>query len=129
MNCFCGMVDQRKVNLISSLDHCQRPSPSKISDTPEAGFAPAQNLSSGLVEWSCAVVTITTPSIYHYLHYHYNQLFKMFLWNPFWEFSDFLHNDSVLVTLKRNRAWLFEQILFWGFGAKRAKNVPKMKFF
>ena len=54
MNCFCGMVDQQKAfGLISSRDHCQRSSPSRISDT--------QNLSSGLVEWSCAVVITTTP--------------------------------------------------------------------
>ena len=62
INCFCGMVDRRKVfSLISSWDHCQRSSPSRISDTPRAGFEPAQNLSSGLVEWSCAVVITTTP--------------------------------------------------------------------
>ena len=48
VNCFCGMVDQRKtVNLISSHDHCQRSSPSGISDMPRAGIEPAQNLSSG----------------------------------------------------------------------------------
>ena len=51
MNCFCGMVDRRKAfSLISSRDHCQRSSPSRISDTPRAGFKPAQNLSSGFVE-------------------------------------------------------------------------------
>ena len=51
MNCFCGMVHQRKTfSLISSRDHCQRSSPSRISDTPRAWFEPAQNLSSGLVE-------------------------------------------------------------------------------
>ena len=51
MNCFSGMVDQRKAfSLISSWDHCQRSSPLQISDTPQAGFEPAQNLSSGLVE-------------------------------------------------------------------------------
>ena len=51
MNCFCGLVDQRKVfSLIFSTDHCQRSSPSQISDTLRAGFEPAQNLSSGLVE-------------------------------------------------------------------------------
>ena len=62
MNCFCGMVDLRKVfSLISSRDHCQRSSPSWISDTPRAGFEPVQKLSSGLVEWSCAVVISTTP--------------------------------------------------------------------
>ena len=34
MNCFCGMVDRRKtLSLISSQDHCQRSSPSRISDT------------------------------------------------------------------------------------------------
>ena len=51
LNCFCGMVDQRKVfSLISSRDHCHRSSPLQISDMPRAGFEPAQNLSSGLVE-------------------------------------------------------------------------------
>ena len=63
MNCFCGMVDRRKVlSLISRQDHCQRSSPSRFSDTPRAGFEPAQNLSLGLVESSCAVV-ITTSSL------------------------------------------------------------------
>ena len=48
MNFFCRMVDRRKVfSLISSWDHCQRSSPSRISDTPRARFEPAQNLSSG----------------------------------------------------------------------------------
>ena len=61
MNCFCGMADRRKVlSFISSRDHCQRSSPSQISGTPRAGFEPAQNLSSGLVEWSCAVVITTS---------------------------------------------------------------------
>ena len=51
MNRFCGMVDRLKaISVISSRDHCQRSSPSRISDTPRAGFEPAQNLSSGLVE-------------------------------------------------------------------------------
>ena len=57
MNCFCGMFDWWKVlSLISSWDHCQRSSQSQISNMPWAGFEPVQNLSSGLVEWSCAVV-------------------------------------------------------------------------
>ena len=54
MNCFCGMVDRRNAfSLISNRDHCQRSSPSRISS--------AQNLSSGLVEWRCAILTTTTP--------------------------------------------------------------------
>ena len=62
MNRFYGMVDRRKLfSLISSRDHCQRSSPSRISDTPRAGFEPAQNLSSGFVEWSCVVVITTAP--------------------------------------------------------------------
>ena len=62
MNCFYGMVDRRKTfSLISSRDHCQRSSPSRISDTPQEGFGPAENLSSGLIEWICAVVITTTP--------------------------------------------------------------------
>ena len=59
---FCGMADLWKTfGLISSWDHCQRSSPSQISDILWTGFEPAQNLSSGLVEWSCAVVITTTP--------------------------------------------------------------------
>ena len=51
MNCFFGMVDRRKaLNFISSQDHCQRSSPSRILDTLRAGLEPAQNLSSGFVE-------------------------------------------------------------------------------
>ena len=62
MNCFCGMVDRRKeFSLISSRDHCQRSSPSRIFNMPRAGFELAQNLSSGLVEWNCVVVITTTP--------------------------------------------------------------------
>ena len=61
-NCFWGMVDRRKAfNLISSLDHCHRSSPSRISNTTWVAFEPAQNLSSGFVEWSCVAVIITTP--------------------------------------------------------------------
>ena len=52
MNCFCNMVDQRKVfSSISSWDHCQRSSPSPISGTHRAGFEPAQNLSLSLRTW------------------------------------------------------------------------------
>ena len=62
MNCFCGMVDRRKVfSLISSRDHFQWSSPSQISDTPRAGFEPALNLSSDFAEWSCPVVITTIP--------------------------------------------------------------------
>ena len=43
INCFCGMVDRRKVfSLISSWDHCQRSSPLRIFDTPQAGFESAK---------------------------------------------------------------------------------------
>ena len=52
MNYFCGMVDRRKAfSLISSRDHCQKSSPSRIYDTPQVGFELAQNLSSAFVEW------------------------------------------------------------------------------
>ena len=51
MDCFCGMVDRYgMISLISSQDHSQRSSPSRISDMPRTGLEPAQNLSSGLVE-------------------------------------------------------------------------------
>ena len=76
MNCFCSMVDRRKAfSLISSQDYCQRSSPSRISDTPWAGFEPAQNLSSGLVEWSCAAVITTTPRR-HKLSFIFRRFFE-----------------------------------------------------
>ena len=75
MNCFCGMVDRRKAfSLISSQDHCQRSSPSRIFDTPRAGFEPVQNLSSALVEWSCTVVITTTPWLILFKQSHCMQL-------------------------------------------------------
>ena len=56
LNCFCGMVDQRKTfSLISSRDHCQRSSP----------WTWVQNLSAEpqfRLSWiSCAVAITTTP--------------------------------------------------------------------
>ena len=51
MNKLFYMVDRRKAFRFT----CQRSSPSRISDTPRAGFEPAQNLSSGFVERSWAV--------------------------------------------------------------------------
>ena len=50
-NCFCDMVDRRKAfSLISSRDHDQRSSPSRLSGTPQAGFESAQNMSLGFDE-------------------------------------------------------------------------------
>ena len=46
---------------VFSRNQCQRSSSSRISDTPRARFEHTQNLSSGLVECSCAKVITTTP--------------------------------------------------------------------
>ena len=70
-------------SLISSRDHCQRSSPSRISHTPRAGFEPAQNLSLGFDKWSCAVVTITTPR--RWTHRSFNLRFNLALcYIPLW---------------------------------------------
>ena len=42
-------------------NHCQKSSLSRISNRSQAGIEPAQNLSSGLVEQSYAIVITTTP--------------------------------------------------------------------
>ena len=64
-NCFCGMVDGRKVFiLISRQDHCPRFSPPQIMDTSQAGLEPMENLKSVLVESGCVVVITATP--HHY---------------------------------------------------------------
>ena len=62
INCFCGVGGRRKeFSLISSRSYCQISSPSRISNTPRAGFEPTQDPSLGFVEWSCAVVITATP--------------------------------------------------------------------
>ena len=77
MNCFCAMVDRRKAfSLISSRDYCQRSSPSRISDTPRAGFEPVQNLSSGFVEVLCSSDNhYTTAPLYLCVHISLCHLF------------------------------------------------------
>ena len=60
INVFSGIVDKGKTfSLIFSWGHCQRSSPSRISDTQRARSS--QNFSLGFDEWSCAVVITTTP--------------------------------------------------------------------
>ena len=52
-DCFYGTVDWQKVfSLISGRDHCQRYSPSRISDMLQAQLEPVQNLNVGFAEWS-----------------------------------------------------------------------------
>ena len=56
MNCFCGMVDQRKAfSLISSRNRCQRSSTSWISS-----LTMPRTWIQNLFEWSCAIVITTT---------------------------------------------------------------------
>ena len=67
MNCFWEMIDRRKAfSLVSSRNHYRRHSPSPSSDTPPAGFEPAQNLSSGLLEMKLCTCDnhYTTGAIY-----------------------------------------------------------------
>ena len=49
INCFCGMVDQRRRSALFLAGNI-RSSPLQISDLPRTRFQPAQNVSSGLVE-------------------------------------------------------------------------------
>ena len=89
MNCFCGMVDRRKaISLISSQNHCQRSSLSRISDTLRAGFEPAQSLSLGLVEWSCEVMITTTPRRYTLVYFisTSNHMFGRAIWDKLREY-------------------------------------------
>ena len=54
--------------VLSSRDHCQRSSPSRIPDTPPAGFEPAQNFSSDLVERNCTVTYNEWDIPFHFQH-------------------------------------------------------------
>ena len=62
MNCFVvWLTDERCLALFPARSITTDPHPLRISDTPRAGFELAQNLSSGFVEWSSAVVITITP--------------------------------------------------------------------
>ena len=52
------LTDRPAFNFISREDHCQRSSSSQIYGTRRAGF---ESVSSGLIEWTCAVAITTTP--------------------------------------------------------------------
>ena len=94
INCFCGIVDRRKAcGLISSGSHCQRSWRSRISDTPLAGFQPAQNLSSGFVQWSWTAV-ITIPL--HYAVISKIALSSVLTWISFFciKFANFWYRTS-----------------------------------
>ena len=68
MNCFFGMVDRRKaLNFVFSQYHCQRCSPSRISETPWAGLRLRRT-------WFrlCAAVITTSP----WRHEANSKLFK-----------------------------------------------------
>ena len=54
------LTDEMRLHLIFRRHHCQRFSPSQISDTPRAAFVPAQNLSSNFLEWSYVIVIAIT---------------------------------------------------------------------
>ena len=68
MDCFCDMVDRQKpFNFISSRDHCQRSSPSRISLTPRA-------------EFESAVVISTTPRYFNIDFYSNGLLFLFYMY-------------------------------------------------
>ena len=69
--CFCDIDHRRnRCSHISNQGYCQISSPSWISDTPQAVFEPAQYLSLGIVEWSCAMLIATTPRSHIYIGYY-----------------------------------------------------------
>ena len=59
----------KDITLFPVATNCQRSAPLQIFNTLQAGFEPVENLSSGLVEWSCAVVINTTPQRHYYNQY------------------------------------------------------------
>ena len=82
MNCFCGMaLREKELSFIPSRDHCQTSSPSQISDMPRGGFELVQNLSSGFIEWNCAVVITTIPWHYYGSGVTFLQSSGLFLWS------------------------------------------------
>ena len=96
-----NLGDRRKTfSLISSRDHCRRSSPSRISDTLQAGFEPVQNLSSGFVEW----LYIWICWVFVHLHKSKQNLIKQrpfsYLINHFWVYHiSLLANNRLKVNI------------------------------
>ena len=63
------LTDERCLALFPVGTNRQRSSQLRFSIMLWAGFEPAEDLSSGLVEWSCAVVTNTKAQCHYYNHY------------------------------------------------------------
>ena len=55
-NCLCRMAGRWNALSIVSGRDCFQSISSSYTSTPREGFKPAQNLSSGFVEWSSAIV-------------------------------------------------------------------------
>ena len=68
LNCFCGMVDRRKTfSLISSRDHCQRSSPSRICAGAITTTPRRQTRGLGNIN----VLSTHAEQKYQYLHLSY----------------------------------------------------------
>ena len=52
-----------------------------------------------------------------------------FIWSSLWRFSAFLHKLGCQLTQKLAELDLLKNILHWGFGAKKAQNWPRIRFF
>lgn len=93
MNGFCWMVDRPKTLLLVG-DHCQIFPPSQASDTTLKGLDPAQNLHSGLAEYSCRVDHYTTAPAacndWKFNFYKLNDLLKSLCLKRFWKLSRLL---------------------------------------
>ena len=64
------LTNERRLALFSAWTIAARDFHNRESPTRRAGFELVQNLSSGFVEWSCAVV-IPTSRHYYYHNCHY----------------------------------------------------------
>ena len=106
INCFCDMVDQWKAfSLISIQDHCERSFPSRISNTPQAGFEPVQNLSSDLGEWGCALV-ITMAQLYIW------NVKTPLQWKPFKHYFVLFEHKFSLFIQRYAQFWFFRKRFF-----------------
>ena len=128
INCFCDMVDQWKAfSLISIQDHCERSFPSRISNTPQAGFEPAQDLSSDLSEWGFALVitmaqlciwNVETPLQWKpFKHYFETPL----QWKPFKHYFVLFEHKFSLFIQRYAQFWFFRKRFFSNIYLKQEK--------
>ena len=116
MNCFYGMADRRKAfSRISSQEHCQRFSPSQISETPRAESQTFLNEVAQQMPWMSSYTLDTYGCLLIYVFYKQSHFTRCLLSISFF-FSFFfagLHGLNDLILEERSSKTIVFRLYYW----------------